>query len=510
MEPPPDSPRKDGRFSAEYTTIPKGASDMKKIGITAYGAYLPRSRLQKQVIADANAWFDPSLNELAKGEKTMCNWDEDTITMAVEASADCMGKVPRQTPAALIMASTSMPFLDRQNSVVVAEALNLNLSDLRCMDVSCSQRAATSGLLAALDVAALGKGEAVLVGSEHRRTRCASREELLYGDGAAAIAVGSENVLAELVVSHSQAIDFIDHYRSEGNSFDYGWEKRWIREEGLLKIVPSAVMMLLKKAGISASDVTNFIMPTDQYNVPAIVAKKLGIKTGAVTDNLLQSTGITGVAHPILLLSRCLEQAAPGDLLLVTGFGQGCDALLFRATDAIKTRRPALGVTGNLARGIKEKNYNKFQSFNNLLEKELGKRAEMDKKAYLSAMYRARGLVNGFWGGKCTSCGTVQIPLQKYCVNPACGAFETQVEHPMSGIKGHVATWTADSLTFDFNPPAYYGLVVFEGGGRLMMDMTEVDPETFDTGIEVSIHFRIKQIDSQRGFRKYFWKAVPA
>ena len=80
----------------------------------------------------------------------------------------------------------------------------------------------------------------------------------------------------------------------------------------------------------------------------------------------------------------------------------------------------------------------------------------------------------------------------------------------MAAVKGKGMTWTADRLTFDFNPPAYFGMIVFEGGGRLMMDMTEVDPETIDTGVDVSVHFRIKQIDNQRGFRKYFWKAVPA
>jgi 3-hydroxy-3-methylglutaryl CoA synthase len=482
---------------------------MKPIGITAYGAYLPRLRLQKQVIAEANAWFDSSLKGLAKGEKAICNWDEDAITMAVEACADCMGAAPRQTPAALIMASTSMPFLDRQNSVVVAEALNLNVADLRTMDVASSQRAATSGLLAALDVVAAGKGEAVLVASEHRRTRCASREEMLYGDGAAAVTVGTDNLLAELVASHSRAVDFIDHYRSAGNDFDYGWEERWIRDEGLTKIIPAAVGALLKKAGVSAGDIAHFVMPTDQGAAPAAVAKKLGIKGEAVADNLLQSVGITGAAHPILLLAHRLEKAAPGDLILLTGFGQGCDALLFRATGAIKEKRPALGVSGNLGLGVQEKNYNKFQSFNDLLQKDLGKRAEVDKQAYLSAIYRNRALLNSFMGGKCTACGTVQMPKHKYCVNPDCGAYETQVDHPMSGVKGHVATWTADRLTFDFNPPAYFGMVVFEGGGRLMMDMTEVNPETFDTGAEVSMHFRIKQIDTQRGFRKYFWKAVP-
>ncbi|MBQ0799352.1 MAG: OB-fold domain-containing protein [Porticoccaceae bacterium] len=478
-------------------------------GITAYGAYLPKARLQKRVIADANAWFDPGLKGLAKGEKTMCNWDEDAITMAVEAYTDCLGKAPGQTPAALLLASTSLPFNDRQSSVVVAEALNLNIADLRTMDITSSQRASTSGLLSALDIAAGGQ-EAVLVASEHRRAKCASREEMLYGDGAAAIAVGSKNVIAELVASHSQAVDFIDHFRGEGQDFDYGWEERWVRDEGYMKIIPDTVNALLAKAGVSAADIAHFILPTEQGRVPAMVAKKLGIDGAAIADNLLQSVGITGTAHAILLLAHRLEQAAPGDLVLLTGFGQGCDALLFKVTDAIKKQRPVKGVNGFLDNGRPEENYNKYQSFNDLLEKELGKRSEVNKQAYLSAMYRARGLTNSFLGGKCTACNTVQMPKHKYCVNPECGAYDTQEDHPMVGAKGHVATWTADTLTFDYSPPAYFGMVTFEGGGRIMMDMSEVDPETFDTGSEVSVHFRLKQIDHQAGFRKYFWKAIQA
>ncbi|MGD9984654.1 MAG: hydroxymethylglutaryl-CoA synthase family protein [Porticoccaceae bacterium] len=479
------------------------------IGITAYGAYLPRARLQKQVIADANAWFDSGLRGLAKGEKAMCNWDEDSITMATEAFSDAMGRAPGQTLAAVILASTSLPFADRQNSVVLAEAMNLDTTNLRTMDVTCSQRASTSALLSALDVAAAGHGDAVVVASEHRLTKCASREEMLYGDGAAAIAVGRDNLLAELVGSVSQPVDFVDHYRAEGRDYDTGWEERWVRDEGYLKIVPRAVTALLERTGVAAADIAHFVMPTDQGTVPGTLVKQLGMPGTAATDNLLQTVGSTGTAHPLVLLAHRLEQAKPGDLLLVVGFGQGCDALLFRATARIASWKPARGVSGALAAGVAETNYNKFQSFNNLLEKELGKRSELDKNAFLSAMYRNRALANSFVGGKCTSCQTVQIPRAHYCVNPECGAYDTQEPYPMSGQLGKVATWTADRLTFDFNPPAYFGLVVFDCGGRLMMDMTEVDPATFDTGAAVSVHFRIKQIDSQRGFRKYFWKAVP-
>lgn len=482
---------------------------MAKVGITAYGAYLPRLRLQREAVAAANAWFDPGLLALAKGERTMCNWDEDAITMAVEACADCMGPIPRDTPAVLIMASTSMPFTDRQNSVVVAEALNLRTAGLRTIDVTGSQRAATSALMAALDTAAAGAGDAVLVASEHRRTLCASREEMVYADGAAAITVGSQDVLAELVACHSDAVDFVDHYRGARSEFDYAWEERWIRDEGLMKIVPEAVSAVLAKAGAAASDIRHFILPTDQERVPAQIAKVLGVDAGAVADNLAQHVGVAGAAHAILLLAHRLEQARPGEWMLVAGFGQGCDALLFRVSENIGRSRPRLGVSGHLARGRKEYNYNKFQSFNDLLHKDLGKRAEVDKQAYLSALYRDRALVTGFKGGKCRACGTVQIPRHNYCVNPECGEFDAQEDYAMSGRRGRVTTWTADRLTFDFNPPAYFGMVSFEGGGRLMMDLSEVDPAAFDTGAEVSVHFRVKQIDTHRGFRKYFWKAIP-
>ena len=60
------------------------------VGIVAYGAYVPRLRLNRQAVYDANKWFAAGLRGLAKGERSMANWDEDSITMAVEASRDCL------------------------------------------------------------------------------------------------------------------------------------------------------------------------------------------------------------------------------------------------------------------------------------------------------------------------------------------------------------------------------------------------------------------------------------
>ena len=73
-----------------------------------------------------------------------------------------------------------------------------------------------------------------------------------------------------------------------------------------------------------------------------------------------------------------------------------------------------------------------------------------------------------------------------------------------------MCNWDEDSVTLD--PPGYYGMVEFDeeqGGGRFMADFTDVDPALVDVGAPVEMVFRIKQFDERRGFRRYFWKAVP-
>jgi 3-hydroxy-3-methylglutaryl CoA synthase len=114
-----------------------------EVGILAAGAYIPRLRLQRKAIAAANAWFNPGLRGLARGERAMANWDEDAVTMAVEAARDCLTGSDPETVAALYLASTTHPFDDRQSTSIVAGALNLR-ADLRTLDIGGSLRAGTS------------------------------------------------------------------------------------------------------------------------------------------------------------------------------------------------------------------------------------------------------------------------------------------------------------------------------------------------------------------------------
>ncbi len=475
------------------------------IGILSSGAYIPRLRLARRAIAETHSWLNPALKGQGKGERAMCNWDEDPVTMAVEAARDALTGRDRSSITALHFASTTFPFLDRLNAGIVAAALDLP-SGASSLDIAATQRAATSALAAAL----AGAGETLIVAAEQRRAKAASPIEMAAGDGAAAIVVGEGEPIARLLASATHTADFVDHYRTAESTYDYQWEERWIRDAGYLRIVPPVIGRCLDRAGLKAADVSTFCMPAVLPKVANAVAKAAGIPDAAVRDNLHAECGETGAAHPLVMLVAALETAKPRDRILVVGFGQGADALLFEATEAIASQPARLGVKGHLARRREETNYAKFLAFNDTMEIERGMRAEVDKLTPLSAMWRNRETVTSFIGGRCKVCGTLQFPKSRFCVNPNCNALDSQEPHPFADKIGRINSYTADRLTYSPSPPACYGMIQFEDGGRWMMDFTDIDADQLAVGQAMRMMFRVKDIDTQRGFRRYFWKAAPA
>ncbi len=477
-------------------------------GVLAFGAYLPQRRLQRKVIAAAHSWFEPSLAGLGRGERTMGSWDEDANTLSVEAARACLANRDRGQVNSLYIGSTSFPFLDRQNSALVGEALGLG-GDLQTFDLAGSLKAGTAGLLSAFKAAAQGE-QGLVVGADKRRTRAASAAEMHYGDGAAALLVGEGDVVAELVDTYSLSSDFVDHFRTGESEFDYHWEARWVRDEGVMKLVPQAVDALFGKSGIEAGEIAHFCCPVGSGREQSALARKLGISGDALVDNLESNCGNTGAAHPLLLLVGALEAAQPGELILVAGFGQGCDVLLLRATDALPGHPSESGLQAALANRLEEDNYFKFLSFNGLITMEHGFRAETDKNTALTTAYRNRALTTGFTGGRCRECGTVQIPAAPICVNPGCAAVDSQDTHPFADAPAALRSYTSDRLTYSPNPPAWYGMIQFEQGGRIMIDFTDVQAERgLEVGMPMRMVFRVRDYDHKRGFRRYYWKAAP-
>jgi uncharacterized OB-fold protein len=94
-------------------------------------------------------------------------------------------------------------------------------------------------------------------------------------------------------------------------------------------------------------------------------------------------------------------------------------------------------------------------------------------------------------------------------VAPNNPAVDTQEPYRFAERKASVLSYSADYLTFSMSPPNHYGMIVFEGGGRIMMDITDVEQGEVDSGLPVRMVFRIKDVDEKRGFTRYFWKAAP-
>lgn len=479
-------------------------------GIVACGAYVPRLRLQRKAVAEANAWYAPGLRGSAKGERAMANWDEDALTMAVEAGRDCLPSPHSESGRGFIdaihFASTSAPFADRSNAGVVARALSLPEA-ISAIDFGGSQRAGVSALISAFDSVAAGRiTSPLVVAGERRKARAASAQEMSFGDAAAAILVGTNRCLARLIGSHSLSVDFVDHFRAAGETFDYGWEERWIRDEGYAKIVPEAISALLAKTGVDGATVAHLVLPTPFARLDRQIAERLGISAQRVRDNLAGSVGDSGSAHALLMLCQALEEARTGERILVVQFGQGCDAVLLERTDVQTEKR---GVATALARRKEESNYLKFLAFNGLIQLERGMRAEVDRKTSLSVLHRKNEMLNGLVGGECRICGTAQFPRSRICVNPNCHATDSQEAHSFAESDGTVLSWSADYLTYSMAPPSHYGMITFVEGGRLMADITDVEPGQIEAGSRVRMAFRIKEFDEKRGFRRYFWKAVP-
>jgi hydroxymethylglutaryl-CoA synthase len=471
-------------------------------GILASGVYVPRRRLSRAAVKEALGWTRSAMS--SRGTRAMAGWDEDTITMAVAAARDCLDGGDRSTIGSAYLASTNLPFADRSNVGVVTAALQIDPVS-GSADVSGSLRAGTSAMIAGLNAAAAaGASDVLVVAAERRHLQPLSSLELIAGDGAAAMVLGNGDVVAEFVGKASRATDFVDHFRESGAEFDYGWEERWVRDEAYRGLIPKAIKAALSDIGIAPADIAHFILPSLDAKLPAAAAKMVGVRPEAVVDQADSWCGNLGAAHPLLLLAFALEHAEPGDLILVAGIGQGVDTLIFRML------RPSGRVRPDAAKqGLVETSYTRYLAFNQLIDLDWGKRAERNTPLALTGQYRNRDMLTALMGGECDRCGQRQFPSNRICVNPNCGAIDSQ--HPISFAerRASVKSIASDFLTYTPDPPAIYGMIAFDDGGQFMAEFTDCSPEEVPVGASLRMTFRIKEVDPRRNYRRYFWKAVP-
>lgn len=477
-------------------------------GIVSYGAYIPKYRIDRKIIYKAMGWLNPAT--YMPGEKAVVNFDEDSLTMAVAAGMDCLNGVDRNQVEAAFFAGTTAPYVERQSAQIMASAFDLR-TDIRTADFTDSTKSGTTALLSAFEaVKADGAKNAMVCASDCRHGKPGSAQEEIFGDSAASILMGQENVIADLIGSHSVSYDFVDHWRETGEKFDRQWEDRFIRDVAYKNFIIEAITGLLKKTGVDIKDVAKVAYPCLYPGDFKGIAKKMGIEQSQVQDPMLANVGYTGTSNPLMLLVAALEDAKPGDKIIVASFGTGSDAILFEVTDNLeKIKSNHRGVKKHLAAKRELNSYEKMISFRNILPLEKGIRGEAMAFSAMTELWRSREQVLGLCGTLCKKCNTPQFPAQVMCVKPECGAVGHMEKYRFADKKGKLFTYTGDSLAYSVNPPAIYGMVDFEGGGRYWFDITDIDLDDAKVNMPVEMSFRRKYIDEKFGIHSYAWKAVP-
>ena len=135
-------------------------------------------------------------------------------------------------------------------------------------------------------------------------------------------------------------------------------------------------------------------------------------------------------------------------------------------------------------------------------------RAEFEQKAQATVLERVGRDTIGFIGGR-DSAGNVQFPKSEIPVNPAIDGPEALEDVRLADEAAHIVSVTADRLNFSPDPPFDFGLVQFDNGARVLMEMVDRPPGGFKVGDKVRMRLRIKAQNIRLGFRTYFWKAAP-
>jgi 3-hydroxy-3-methylglutaryl CoA synthase len=468
------------------------------VGIVSYGAYIPIYRLSQAEIA--RAWGGGG----GRGERAVANYDEDSITMAVEAAIDCLNGMDRHSVDGLYFASTTPPYGEKQSASIVAAAADLR-NDIFTLDLVDSLRSGTSAIRAASDAVKSGSAKKVLVTAADCRLPAPNSEfEPVFGDGSAAFLIGDTDVAATIEGSHSISSDFIDVWKRNEDAYVRTWEDRFVLEHGYSEKLQKVVSELMKKCNLTPKDITKAVYYAPDARSHRNMAKRLGFDPATqVQEPMFDSAGNTGAAFAPIMLVAALEKAKPGDKILLANYGDGADAFLLQVTTQIEKIRDRRGIKRNLESKMSLPNYEKYIRFRDLMEWEAERRG-----TYISSLpmlWRDRNQVLPLHGGRCLNCGNIQLPIQRVCA--WCQAKDNNEEVRLSDKKATVFTFSMDERAMEVDLPRVWTISDFDGGGRFYCVMTDRDPAKVDIGMRVEMTFR--RIHDGAGLHNYFWKCRP-
>lgn len=472
---------------------------MKK-GIKSLGAYLPYHYLTRAALGAA--WSGKG----GKGEKSIADVDEDSVTMAVEAAMGCFRFAKREDVNALYFASTTGPYAEKSHAALIAVACDLKDEDVFTSDIMTSTKAGTNALKAALDGVAANEGQSILVTAADMRSGYPkSAQETGFGDGAAAVLLGTgDDLIAEINHFTSVSEEINDYWRNAGDKYTLHAEGRFCDEEGYLREMKLVVKKFEQETGTKAADYDKVILVAQNAKLQGKLATKLGIGAEQLSDTLLLNVGDAGAAQGLLALVNALEHAEAGQRILLVDYGNGANAVSLTVTDQIGKVRDRAQIARYLEKRAEVDSYARFLSWRDIAPAEPG--AAFRLPASTSQTWREQNINIALHGSKCKKCGATLYPVARVC--DVCGSLDDYEEIRLSDHVCKLYTFSVDQYAGRSDDPQIIQAVAEDPNGcHVYMIMTNYKKEEVHTGMDVEFTFR--KMHNLGNFPNYFWKVRP-
>ncbi len=464
-------------------------------GVISAAGYVPFRRLRRSAVPELLGTGG------GKGTRSVASHDEDTTTMGLEAARLALAAAPAAAPEALWFATATPAYLDKTNANAIHAALQLP-GDIPTVDFGGALRSGIGALTAALR----GGGTTLVVLADQRDGMPGGADESFGGDSSAAVLIGDDGpgapVIAEVLGTASATDEFVDRWRTPGETRSKMWEERF-GETRYLPLGQDAWGRALKAAGVEASQVNHLIVTSMHGRAAKALATKLGTAREALADDLSSSVGQSGSAHPGLLLASVLEKANPGEVIAMIHLADGADVIVLRTTDAITPWAPGKTVAHQVGAGA-EIPYGKYLSWRNMLTPEPPRRPE-PLRVSSPAAWRVEDWKFAFVGSRDRTSGAVHLPPAR--ISMTGGAVDDMEPLALAATQGTIVTFTVDRIAYSPSPPIVFAVVDFDDGGRFPVELTDVDADALAIGDRVEMTFR--RLYSADGIHDYFWKARP-
>tara|TARA_Y100000310_G_scaffold236888_1_gene240163 strand:+ start:1607 stop:2659 length:1053 start_codon:yes stop_codon:yes gene_type:complete len=338
-------------------------------GIVAYGAYVPIHRIGVEEIA---AVWGKDGKAIAKGlnvkEKAVAGFDEDSCTIAVEASRSAIRDfgIDAQKIGAIYVGSESHPYAVKPSASVVADAINAG-PELTAADLEFACKAGTAGIQMCLGLvqAKIPKWieYGLAVGADTAQGRPGDALEYTAASGGAAFIIGDkkDEVIATIDETYSFTTDTPDFWRRQHAEFPRH-AGRFTGEPAYFRHVESAAKGILEKTGLKEKDFDFVVFHQPNGKFPIRVAKTLGFESEQIEQGLITPhIGNTYSGSMMLGLVSILDAAKPGDKILAVSYGSGAgsDAFVLTATNNIAKKK----VSVKLLDMIQEKEYISYAQY---------------------------------------------------------------------------------------------------------------------------------------------------